>query len=104
MTKRRRKQQMNIDFGCQNINDFLSQFPRKYIDSLQRKLGLLKKHGINGCLDTDFFHRVSPSELPEDYVLELVNPDIPTQKTVYIFFQWDSQYSVLRFIRVHLKE
>lgn len=76
---------MKFIVPCELIDDFFAAIPSRYSRQKERKLSLLKRHGLKACLGTTFLREANPSEAPANYVLLLQEPD---DETIFILMKW----------------
>ena len=87
---------MQMIYGCNNNpREFLALVPAVYNRQLEHKLNLLKRHGIESCLNTVFLRPANPLEAPADYALVLKETE-----SVLILFQWNPRNETAYFFRI----
>lgn len=91
-------QEMQMIYGRNNNSkEFFMHIPKVYNRQRVHKLKLLKRHGIERCLNTVFLRPAKVSEAPADYVLILEESGI---EAIFILFQWDAQHETAFFFQI----
>lgn len=89
---------MRMIYGCNdNPNEFFALIPEGYSRQREHKLNLIKRHGIEKCLNTVFLRLADASEEPADFVLMLKETG---RESILILFQWDPQNETAYFFRI----
>ena len=76
---------MKFYFACKGIDEFFANVPPGYTEQKNRKLSLLKRHGLKACLGSSFLREATLSQAPANYVLLLQEPGY---ETIFVLLRW----------------
>ena len=76
---------------------FFHKIPEEYHHQIERKLNVLKRHGIAECLNTVFLRPANQDEAPANYVLILQESN---KEPIFILLSWKPDDEIIYFIKI----